>query len=294
MALAFQRCIVVLGSALVATPLVANLLETIIKKILLLLIILFFMSLNTNIYACSCEWNGPFFKVAKSTDLVALVKIKNYGSFSGDMPMSMEVEIIELLKGDDNRKIVKVWGDTGVLCRPYLKWFQSDSIWVLSLFKSQSEGYFRHPDEKEGDYNISGCGEYYMKVKNDTVIGLIENVNYNGPPQYMNLTNFLASVKQILTSVEEEIPYFFKLSQNYPNPFNPSTEILYSIKVDNFVKLNIYNSLGEEVAVLVNDQQKQGEYSVIFNANNISSGFYIYRLTVGNTYSSAKKMMYLK
>lgn len=258
------------------------------------MIILIVFSLGEKVYPCSCEWNGPFFKVAKGTSLVALVKIKNYGSFSGNISMYMEVEVIELLKGDDTRKILKVWGDTGMLCRPYLSRFQSDSIWVLSLFKSHSEGYFRHPDEKEGDYNISGCGEYYMKVRNDTVIGLIDNVNYNDPPQFMNLTNFLASAKQILTSVEEEIPYSFELSQNYPNPFNPSTKISYSIKEEDFVKLNIYNTLGEEVAVLVNEQQKRGKYSVTFTARNISSGFYIYRIIVGNSYSSVKKMMYLK
>lgn len=264
------------------------------KKILVILIILLSISLIEKVYACSCEWNGPFLKVAKGTDLVALVKIKNYGSFSGDMPMSMEVEIIELLKGDDTRKIVKVWGDTGILCRPYLRRFQSDSIWVLSLFKSRSEGYFRHPDERDGDYNISGCGEYYMKVKNDTVIGLIENVNYNDPPQYMSLTHFLTSAKQILTSVEEEIPYSFELSQNYPNPFNPTTKISYSIKEENFVKINIYNTLGEEVAVLVNEQQKKGKYSVTFTAHNISSGFYFYRIQVGSSYQAAKKMVLLK
>lgn len=283
-----------MADGLGATPLVANLLEMIMKKILVILSILFSLSLIEKVNACSCDWIGPFLKVAKWTDLVALVKIKNYGSFSGNIPMSMEVEVIELIKGDDTRKIIKVWGDTGILCRPYLSRFQSDSIWVLSLFKSRSEGYFRHPDEKEGDYNISGCGEYYMKVKNDTVIGLIENVNYNDPPQYMNLTNFLTSAKQILTSVEEEIPYSFELSQNYPNPFNPSTEISYSIKVDDFVKLNIYNSLGEEVSVLVNEQQKRGKYSVTFTAHNISSGFYLYRIQVGSSYQAVKKMVLLK
>jgi hypothetical protein len=284
----------VLGGGLSATPLVASLLEAIMKKILMILSFLFSISLIEKVNACSCDWIGPFFTVAKGTHLVVLAKIKNYGSFSGNMPMSMEVEVIELIKGDDTRKIIKVWGDTGILCRPYLSRFQSDSIWVLSLFKSRSEGYSRHPEEKEGDYNISGCGEYYMKVKNDTVIGLIENVNYNDPPQYMNLTNFLVSAKQILTSVEEEIPYSFELSQNYPNPFNPTTIISYSIKEEDFVKLSIYNTLGEEVAVLVNEQRKRGKYSVTFTAHNISSGFYVYRIIVGNSYSSVKKMMYLK
>lgn len=264
------------------------------KKILFFLIILILFSSNEKVFSCSCEWNGPFFKVAKGASLVALVKIKNYGSFSGNIPMYMEVEVMELIKGDDTRKIIKVWGDTGILCRPYLSRFQSDSIWVLSLFKSRSEGSFRHPDEKEGDYNISGCGEYFMKVKNDTVIGLIENVNYNDPPQHMNLSSFLASAKQILTSIEEEIPYSFELSQNYPNPFNPTTKISYSIKEAGIVKLKVYNLIGEEVRTLVDRFQITGKYSTEFIAHNLPSGFYFYRIQVGNLYQAARKMMLLK
>ncbi|MEG8948159.1 T9SS type A sorting domain-containing protein [Rosettibacter firmus] len=262
------------------------------KKILVILGILLSISLIEKVYACSCEWYGPFLKVAKGADLVALVKIKSYGSFSGDMPMSMEVEIIELLKGDDTRKTVKVWGDTGLLCRPYLRRFQSDSIWVLALFKS-SEGYFRHPDEREGDYNISICGEYYLKIKNDTVIGLIENVNYNDPPQYMSLTNFLTSAKQILTSVEEEIPYFFELSQNYPNPFNPTTKISFSVPKDSHVSLKVFDILGREVAVLANRVFLAGRYELDFNASNLPSGTYIYKLRTEDK-TITKKMLLIK
>jgi hypothetical protein len=264
------------------------------RKTFILLIVLLIFSLVKNNYACSCEWFGPFLQVAKGADLVALVKIKSFSSYSRDIPMSMDIEIIELIKGEDTRKTVKVWGDTGILCRPYLTIFQSDSIWVLSLFNSIGEGQFRHPDEKEGDYNISGCGEYWLTVKNDTVIGLIEDVDYDDPQQYMSLSSFLVSAKQILTLVEEEIPYSFELDQNYPNPFNPTTEISYSIKEDNFVKLNIYNTLGEEVRVLVNELKKRGKYSYTFTANNITSGFYIYRIQVGNSFQLSRKMLLLK
>jgi photosystem II stability/assembly factor-like uncharacterized protein len=86
----------------------------------------------------------------------------------------------------------------------------------------------------------------------------------------------------------------FELSQNYPNPFNPNTIIKYSIPITSKVRLTVYNLLGEEVAVLVNDIQKQGIYEVTFNANTLPSGVYFYRIDAGNKYSDVKKMLLIK
>ncbi|MCW8811479.1 MAG: YCF48-related protein [Ignavibacteriaceae bacterium] len=85
----------------------------------------------------------------------------------------------------------------------------------------------------------------------------------------------------------------FKLSQNYPNPFNPSTTIQYSIPESGNVKLEVYNSLGEEVSVLVDEYKEAGNYKINFNAGELSSGIYFYKLTTNN-YSSIKKMILLK
>jgi len=93
--------------------------------------------------------------------------------------------------------------------------------------------------------------------------------------------------------VEVEIPLEFSLEQNYPNPFNPSTMIKYSIAEDGFVKLSVYNLLGEEVATLVNESQKAGKYEVNFNAGGYSSGMYLYRLETPSN-SSIKKMLLVK
>ena len=89
------------------------------------------------------------------------------------------------------------------------------------------------------------------------------------------------------------MPNNFILEQNYPNPFNPSTIIKYSIAEDGFVKLSVYNLLGEEVAKLVNESKKAGRYEVTFNAAEYSSGVYLYRLETTN-YSSIKKMVLVK
>ncbi|MEJ2103519.1 MAG: YCF48-related protein, partial [Ignavibacteriaceae bacterium] len=76
------------------------------------------------------------------------------------------------------------------------------------------------------------------------------------------------------------LPDQFTLEQNFPNPFNPSTTIQYSISESGNVKLVVYNSLGEEVAVLKNDFEQAGNYKINFNAKYLSSGIYIYRITV--------------
>ena len=85
----------------------------------------------------------------------------------------------------------------------------------------------------------------------------------------------------------------FYLQQNYPNPFNPSTTIKYSIPEDGFVKLAVYNMLGEEVATIVSNVQKAGRYEVNFNASGLSSGVYVYRIEAAN-YTASKKLMLMK
>ncbi len=74
----------------------------------------------------------------------------------------------------------------------------------------------------------------------------------------------------------------FELLQNYPNPFNPTTTINYQINEKGFVNLKVYDIIGKEVAILVNETQNSGKYSVSFNASNLPSGVYIYSLRVNN------------
>jgi len=100
----------------------------------------------------------------------------------------------------------------------------------------------------------------------------------------------------IVTSINKNNklqPTQFKLDQNYPNPFNPSTVISYQLAVGSHVTLNVYDILGNEVATLINGQKPAGNYSVKFNASNLSSGVYFYQLKTGN-FIRTKKMILLK
>lgn len=99
---------------------------------------------------------------------------------------------------------------------------------------------------------------------------------------------------QIVPKEEEpDIIDDYKLDQNYPNPFNPTTTIKYQVKEAGNVKLSVFNLLGQEVQVLVNEQQGNGAYSFDFDASSLSSGFYFYRLEV-NDFVEVKKMMLIK
>lgn len=85
----------------------------------------------------------------------------------------------------------------------------------------------------------------------------------------------------------------FQLNQNYPNPFNPSTKISWQSPVSSWHTLKVYDILGNEVATLVDEFKPAGSYAVPFDASNLSSGLFIYKLNAGN-FSSSKKMMLIR
>jgi hypothetical protein len=101
---------------------------------------------------------------------------------------------------------------------------------------------------------------------------------------------------QILTGISgsgAEIPVKYDLRQNYPNPFNPVTNIEFDIPNSGYTKLTVYNSLGQLVATLVDQDLSAGTYSYSFNAENLSSGMYIYKLESGE-FTQTRKMTFVK
>jgi photosystem II stability/assembly factor-like uncharacterized protein len=122
------------------------------------------------------------------------------------------------------------------------------------------------------DKNLS-AGKYFYRLK---------QIDFDGTFEYSDIIE-----------VEVNIPTEFSLSQNYPNPFNPTTNIDYSIPVDGFVSLTIYNSIGQEVSTLVSEQQTAGKYSITFSGEKLPSGLYFYSLRSGD-FSETRKMLFLK
>ncbi len=119
----------------------------------------------------------------------------------------------------------------------------------------------------------------------------------NGCPSGWAVTSSGAIYKMsILTGISgtsEIIPDNYSLKQNYPNPFNPTTNINFSIPKSGLVTLKIYDMTGKEVATLVNEVKSAGSYLVGFNASNLPSGAYFYRVSSGN-FVDTKKMMLIK
>jgi hypothetical protein len=103
------------------------------------------------------------------------------------------------------------------------------------------------------------------------------------------------SFSMLITGLREyqEIPTVFSLSQNYPNPFNPNTAIQFSIPEQTFVKLEVFNTLGEKVSTLVAEELNAGSYKYDWNAGNLPSGIYYYSFTT-NSFTQTKKLVLIK
>jgi hypothetical protein len=139
--------------------------------------------------------------------------------------------------------------------------------------------------------SVSGKGtttekSYYSFEDNNPVNGKsyyrLKQMDYDGSFEYSNTVE-----------VDVNIPIKFSLEQNYPNPFNPTTSIKYTINSKQNVQLSVYNVLGKEIALLVNEEKPAGNYEVNFDASNLSSGVYFYELRAGD-FVDMKKMILIK
>ena len=109
-----------------------------------------------------------------------------------------------------------------------------------------------------------------------------------------NLVSAEETFNSVITSVEEDtVPLKYLISQNYPNPFNPSTLIKFSVPQKENVKIKVYNTIGQQVAELINEEVAAGNYDIKFNASNLPSGVYFYSIEAGN-FNQTKKMMLIK
>ena len=141
-------------------------------------------------------------------------------------------------------------------------------------------------------------------------IGFVEGSGNSNSPKHYTFTDntitagkFLYRLKQIdidgsfeysdAIEVDLSSPVKYELSQNFPNPFNPTTSIQFSLPEASKVKLVVYNIIGEQVAELVNKNMEAGYHNVQFNAGNLNSGIYIYKIEANN-FTQIRKMMLLK
>lgn len=156
-------------------------------------------------------------------------------------------------------------------------------IYSANKFELPASAYFRI-----GTTNTDANGNFSYTTNLNIEAIAVTATDFEG-----NTSNFARL--NIVTDVEDEqqIPNVFSLNQNYPNPFNPSTTISFSIPKEEFISLNIYNSLGEEVVEILNETKQAGNYEINFTAAELSSGIYFYKIQAGS-FIQTKKMTLLK
>ncbi len=149
-------------------------------------------------------------------------------------------------------------------------------------------GVDRHVDGSDGTDVLNYASEGAAADDGST----ITTTGY-GNVTYVNIETVNLSIGTAIDEDDGTLPNSFSLSQNYPNPFNPTTSIQYSLADAGIVNLNLYNSLGQRVAILVAEHQVAGNYSLAFDASGFLSGSYFYELRAGS-FVSSKKMTLLK
>jgi len=179
------------------------------------------------------------------------------------------------------------------------EWVVKDSSFIgqqiISMAGNNSDVFLA---TETGIYYSSDYGSNWKDIssglQNPSVTALVIKNSY----LFASTTNgvWKRPLFEIISDVKvqsKELPTKFSLDQNYPNPFNPTTVISYQLPESSHVKLIVYDILGREVAVLVNNYQHSGNYSVEFNASKLSSGIYIYTIHA-NEFLQSKKMIVLK
>ena len=158
-------------------------------------------------------------------------------------------------------------------------------------------------DGRHDYHNLSDPTRLYY-VKTGSTFDALQGILYYSFSDYKlvprNNSDFVG-YHPVSVDNEGTIPTEYQLSQNYPNPFNPSTRINFSLPFESNVRLSVFNILGQEVKVLVDNQvQPVGSYNLTFDAKNLPSGIYFYRLTASSTsegdrnFVDVKKMMLIK
>ena len=146
------------------------------------------------------------------------------------------------------------------------------SVHQLSNYQTVANGFVPghgttlEPQHYSFTDSAAGSGVWWYRLKQ---IDLDGTTSYCDPAR----VEIMTEVKR-----EEEIPTVFSLAQNYPNPWNPSTTIRYGLPHDSKVELEVYNVLGQRVALIVNAQQRKGYHQVVLNSDGLASGTYFYRL----------------
>ena len=255
------------------------------------------------------DWVVNAFKLARKYLPNAKLLINDYGILNSSSSTDAYINIINILK--DSSLIDGIGCQAHGLENTSAATIKSNldklATTGLPIYISELDLNFSDDNQQKSKYQeLFPVMWQHPAVKGITLWGYIEGLTWepstflvhaNGTarPALLWLAQYIqgnpVGVKEETTI--ENLPSNYQLEQNYPNPFNPSTSIRYSIPKASKVILTVFDVLGREVKTLVNAEQAPGQYTVTFNAQDLASGIYFYRLNAG-TFTAIKKLMLLK
>ncbi|HMR40868.1 MAG TPA: T9SS type A sorting domain-containing protein [Ignavibacteria bacterium] len=203
---------------------------------------------------------------------------------AGDSVTSLPVELASFTSSIDQRDVKLNWTTAQEINNSGFEIERSE-------VKGQTSNEWSKIGFVEGNGTVSLAKDYSFTdqgLNSGKYNYRLKQIDYNGNYEYFNLNN------EVVISLPEE----FRLSQNYPNPFNPTTKINYELPLNGNVNITLFDMTGREVSVLVNESQQQaGFYTIQFNASNLSSGTYFYKIVVNGDskqFLQTKKMTIIK
>ncbi|GEM_PF-5480153 len=224
---------------------------------------------------------------AYNVGYVAYAALTNGRGYWVKFPSPQTVSIAGLLRTIDTISVVPGWNMIGSL---------STSISVSSISSIPgsivTSSFYGYKGIYQASQTIEPGVGYWVKVSHAGKLVLSSTGN---APSSSRIRVEDAGEKPPMPpdGVSSEVPETYRLEQNYPNPFNPVTTISYALPVSEHVMLSVYNMLGEEVAVLVDENQGAGYKSVYFDAGGLPSGMCFYRISAG-AFTNEKKLLLVK
>ena len=253
------------------------------------------------------DWVIKAFELARQYIPNAKLLINDYGIINSNSATTSYIQIINILKdrglidgigcqahGLENTSAATIKANLDRLAATGIPIYISEFDLNIQNDTQQKTKYqelfpvmWQHP----GVAGVTLWG--YIQGRTWITYSYLVNSNGTARPALWWLAQYIQNNPLGVDETASGLPTQYKLEQNFPNPFNPTTNIRYNIIKASKVTLKIYDILGREVKTLVNTEQAAGQYTVKFDAQNLSSGVYFYRISAGD-FNATKKLMFLK